>query len=220
MFLWLIVCAYIVTTVAALILSFGLLKSTLRLVARLSAGLLMVPILLIGVVVFLFWEAEPPTIANLQRDFTKRRPELETILRLSNEDAQFSRIAPDFLWRQPKGSDAGGQFFLGDPNSGLRKSRWEQYRDVYRRNGIKLGVERDREGDAFVMLDSIGLLERGHTTGYLYCSDDSRADPERYEPCTLHQDSGKREYHAEPRAEAYSFQRLDSRWFAFDQGPG
>lgn len=215
---WSIVGIYALLVLIGLVLSLKARAPWRALLIRVStAVLLIVGVLLVGMM-FLFWEAGPPTLARLQRDFPQKKPGLETILRMSDEDASFGRIAPDFVWRGPNDSDASGQRFVDDP-SGISKSRWNQYRDLYHRNGIKLGIERDKERDAFIMVDSIGLLNRGRVTGYLFCSPDQSPDANRFEPCTLHQDSGERKFTAEPRQEAYSFRRLDSRWFAFDQGP-
>ena len=217
--MWIFGSLYILLTLILFLGSFILKKSLLRLVARLLAGALVIPLLLVGGLLILFWESEPPTLGELQHKFPSRQSDLETILRMSDEDAQFWRIAPDFLWREAKGSMDGGEFMGGDPNAGLSKSRWDQYRNIYRRNGIKLGIMRNKEHDAFIMVDSIGLLNRGHITGYLFCSSDPSKDSDRFEPCQLHQDHGERRFNPDRREEAYSFQRLDARWFAFDQGP-
>jgi hypothetical protein len=217
--IWILGSLYIPLTLIALVMSLILRKSVLRLVVRLLAGALVVPLLIFGGLLVLYWESEPPSLAELQHKFPSRQSDLETILRMSDEDTQFPRIAPDFLWREAKGSMKGGEFMGGDPNAGLVKPRWDQYRNIYRRNGIKLGILRNKERDVFIMVDSIGLLNRGHTTGYLYCSTDTSNDAGRFEPCQLHQDQGERRFNPDKREEAYAFQRLNGRWFAFDQGP-
>jgi hypothetical protein len=35
----------------------------------------------------------------------------------------------------------------------------------------------------------------------------------------LYQERGKREYDPKTRDEGYSFQKLDNRWYAYDEGP-
>jgi hypothetical protein len=217
--IWLFGGPFAVLTIAVSILSFSLRKSLLRLFVRLLAGALVILMLVVGSLLILFWESEPPTLAELQHKFPSRQSDLETILRMSDEDALFWRIAPDFLWREANGSIVAGEFMAGDPNAGLSESRWDQYRSIYRRNGIKLGILRNKKHDAFIMMDSIGLLNRGHITGYLYCSTDPSKDADRFEPCTLGQNNGERKFNPDMHEEAYSFQRLSARWFVFDQGP-
>jgi hypothetical protein len=209
---------YSLLVLTGLILSFKVRTPWKVLTVRLCTGVLLLVAVLFSGMIFLFWEAEPPTLAQLQRDFPGKRADLETILRMSDEDSAFWRIAPDFISRVPKDSERSGARSVDD-SSGMSKVRWDQYRELYARNGIKLGILRDNERDAFIMIDSIGLLNRGHTSGYLFCSTDQSISLERFEPCTLHQDSGERKFDAEPRREAYSFKRVDSRWIVFDQGP-
>jgi hypothetical protein len=117
--MWIFGSLYILLTLILFLGSFILKKSLLRLVARLLAGALVIPLLLVGGLLILFWESEPPTLGELQHKFPSRQSDLETILRMSDEDAQFWRIAPDFLWREAKGSMEGGEFMGGDPNAGL-----------------------------------------------------------------------------------------------------
>jgi hypothetical protein len=216
---WLILGMYGVLVVLGLLMSFRLRGSWKAVAVRIGTGFLLLPGLLLGGLMLLFRQAEPPTLGQLQRDFPTKKVDLETILRMSDEDAGFSRIAPDFLWQNSKDSPVGDAFSYGDAKARLSKARWDGYRAIYGRNGIKLGIQRDKSGDAFIMVDSIGLLNRSHITGYLYCASEPSLDADRYEPCTLHQDKGSKKYSAEPRTEAYSFQRLDGRWFAFDEGP-
>jgi hypothetical protein len=138
---------------------------------------------------------------------------------MSNEDSKFSRIAPGFLDQVTDGTSGYGRYMHGDPKAGLPEPRWSEYLEIYKRDGITDGVERDTSGDAFIMVDSIGLLNRGHTTGYLYCVPNQPSSFARFDPCVLHQDKGEREFNSNPRQEGYSFQKLDGQWFAYDEGP-
>jgi hypothetical protein len=151
-----------------------------------AAFALIAPVVLglVGMVVLRFAIfREPPTLAELERDFPSKRTDLEMILRMSDQDVKFSRIAPDFLDRTPDSSNTSGRYSENDPRAGLPGLRWDAYRKIYSRNGINLGIQRDPSLDAFIMVDSVGLLNRGHTD------------------------------------EGYSFQKLDSLWYAYDEGP-
>ena len=66
---------------------------------------------------------------------------------------------------------------------------------------------------------SIGLLNRGHATGYLYCSTAKKNGVFRFEPYESRQSAGSHKYDPESRAEAFSFQELADHWYAYDQGP-
>ena len=165
---------------------------------------------------------EPPSLAELQHDFAHKRTDLELILRMSDEDSDFSRIAPTFVDRNTSQSpQSSGRYMEGNPGAQLPKSRWDAYREIYARNGIKLGIQRDSVGDAFIMVDSVGLLNRGHTSGYLHCASESKgiSSDLRYQPCVIGQDKGRRDFISNPRQEAYAFQRLADAWYAYDEGP-
>lgn len=162
---------------------------------------------------------EPPTLTDLQRDFPSKRADIEMILRMSDEDLTFSRIAPTFLDRTPDNPHKFGRYMADDPKAGLARSRWDVYRTIYNRNGIRLGVQRDASNDAFIMVDSVGLLNRGHVSGYLYCAPTAEPSARRFYPCMLHQERGERKYDPRTRDEGYSFRKLDNRWYAYDEGP-
>jgi hypothetical protein len=189
---------------------------------RIATIVLSIPTWLILALVTVLWFTvgkEPPTLAELQRDFPAKRADLELILHVSDEDANFSRIAPEFLDRTPDNPNELGRFMKGDPKAELQEVRWNAYRAVYSRNDIKLGVQRNASHDAFIMVDSVGLLNRGHASGYLHCASTAPPDAYRFYPCMLHQDKGERKYNSNPREEGYSFQKLDDRWYAYDEGP-
>jgi hypothetical protein len=194
-------------------------------VAVISASILLFSAIGGAVFLWILFGKEPPSLATLQKEFPSQRNDLETILGMSNEDSHFWRIAPTFLDRDSQAGEAisdqvsYGRYMQDDPRAGLSKERWDQYRAIYARNGIKLGIRRDQAHDAFIMVDSVGLLNRGHTTGYLYCSAEKEMEDFRFEPCTLNQSSGSRKYDAQSRVEGYSFQKLSDGWYAFDEGP-
>ncbi len=69
------------------------------------------------------------------------------------------------------------------------------------------------------MVDSVGLLNRGHTTGYVYCAPLAVPGAGSFYPCMLHQEKGERKYNPKTREEGYSFEKLASRWYAYNEGP-
>lgn len=202
---------YVVALVTGLVLSFTMSQRSRRFGVRVATTILAAPILVIGIllaVLRLTIFREPPTLTELQSAFQAKRPALETIIHMSDEDQNFSRIAPDFL----RAGTATSKARLAEP-------RWQLYREVFSRTGVKLGLQRDEAGNVFIMVDSVGLLNRGHTTGYVYCHAPKSASDLGYYPCFLNQEKGHREYDPRTRDEAYSFLKLDSLWYAYDEGP-
>jgi hypothetical protein len=220
---------YLALLLVGLVLSFTTVRQPNRRNIRIASVVFTIPLWLtmaLCIVAWFWFLKEPPSLAKLTQDFPTKRADLGAILRMSNEDVHFSRIAPDFLDRDSKSGDQPsdthpvfGRYMKGDPKAGLSEERWKAYRKIYSRNGIKLGVQRDLAGDAFIMVDSVGFLDRGHATGYLHCAQTTN-NTYRFEPCTLHREKGEHKYDPNTHEEGYSFQRIEGDWFAFDRGPG
>lgn len=211
---------YAVGLIAGIVLSFAARTPTSRRGFRIFTAIVALP-LVVGIisiaVVAYMWDQEPPDLQTLANRFPKQRQDLETILRMSDEDKHFTRIAPTFVDRD----DDPGRYMQDDPKAGLSKARWDAYRALYKRNHIELGIQRNTVGDAFIMVDSVGLLNRGHTTGFLYCQPTSEGK-ERFHACGQPLNEGSHRMQNSPHAyenEAYSFRRLTGNWFAYDEGP-
>jgi hypothetical protein len=212
---------YLIVLLAGVVFSFVTVPHPYRTYVRIATALLSIPICLLLAMAIFFRLVEgprPPSIARLQRDFPKERADLETILRMSDEDSKFSWIAPDFVDQRP--GDPSVKFFTrfksGDPKANLSEPRWALYRQIFLRNGIHRGIQRDLAGDAFIMVRSSGILDVSLTSGFLHCAQNDRADPLRFDPCLLHQDQGKRQ--GDSSRDGYSFQRLDGDWYAYYDG--
>jgi hypothetical protein len=119
---------------------------------------------LVSGILLLTWSCDPPSLATLQSRFPRQRRDLETIISMSDRDAQFIRIDPDWLQTRER------EFHEYSPETGITQERWDEYRRLFARNGITQGIQRDPESkDAFILVKSVGLLNRGYSNGYLYC---------------------------------------------------
>jgi hypothetical protein len=117
---------YAIFLVAGLILSLLPNPTPLRRFIRVIAIILATPIRLclcfIAIVAGIMFMSEPPSLGTLARQFSARKADLQTIVRMSDEDAHYSRIAMTFLDRDEQ-SGHMGRYMDGDPNAGLAKSR-------------------------------------------------------------------------------------------------
>lgn len=215
----LIAISYLAVLLGGAVASFKTRRSRFRIAVRFATVLLFIPGLLLGILTAFFWEAEPPSLVELQYKFPQRRSNLERLVQMSTEDEMIPRIAPDWLDRRTSTPSHIGMYNKGEPNSGLSDARWNLYRTIFDRNGIKLGLQRDEVGDVFIMADSIGLLNRGHITGYLYCAPSDSNNPNRHQPCILHQEKGSHQYDPDHSSEAYSFEKVAEHWYVYDEGP-
>ncbi|MGD0789398.1 MAG: hypothetical protein ABR898_15575 [Terracidiphilus sp.] len=188
-----------------------LLGAGARAVAWLSLAVGSVLAVLASALLLLMASCTPPSLESLTRSFPSERPDLETIIRMSDQDPGLSVIDP--RWLQLRN---GTQFSAFDPRSGITEARWDEYRRIFRRDDITQGIRRyQANGDAFIIVKSEGLLDNGYSNGFVYCG----PGPEHsYPPCSSKQDRGNHPY--TQGDEAYSFIRLSDHWFAFSQGPG
>jgi hypothetical protein len=175
----------------------------------LIGGVSLVALLVIGLGILL-WVLSPPSFNTLARRFPNQRRDLETIISMSDHDIQLISIDPSWL------ATRTDQYLEYSPETGITQERWEEYRRLFARNNITQGIRRDPETkDAFVIVGSFGLLNRGTSAGFLYCGPGPN---HAYLPCSSSQSSGEHPF--EPGDEAYSFRKLSDRWFAYSQGPG
>ena len=93
------------------------------------------------------------------------------------------------------------------------------FRSLFSRNNITQGIQRvPNSDDAFILVKSEGILNRGISNGYLYCG---TRPVHRYAPCTLSSQSGSHRSDGSGSGdEGYSFIKLDGGWYAFSEGPG
>lgn len=128
---------------------------------------------------------------------------------MSEQDAQLVRIDPKWLATREH------QCLEYCPDSGITQERWNEYRRLFAQNDITQGIQRDPDtGDAFILVKSFGLLNRGVSNGYLHCGP---GPTHTYPPCSSLQPAGEHPY--APGDEAYSYMKLADKWYAYSRGP-
>jgi hypothetical protein len=210
MFAWLIVAIVIIAPIALLFFRGGGWRKVLRILGIATTSFLAVTV---SCILLLMWSCEPPSIKTLQRRFPEQRADLETILAMSNKDTHMLRIDPTWLM-----NDTSGEFLQYDPRAGITLERWNEYRRLFSRDGITQGIQRESgSDDAFIIVDSEGLLNDGISNGYLFCG----ARPiHRYAPCTSSAAKGSHQFSGVgANDEGYSFIKLDGGWYAVSIGP-
>lgn len=181
----------------------------------LSVGISSFCILLVSMYLVLEWSCTPPSLSALESRFQYQRKDLETIVSMSEKDADFTVIDPD--WLAKRGSSQ--VYYFATPGIGMTRARWREYRRLFERDSITQGIRREPEsGDAFVIVKSIGLLNRGYSNGYLHCGPGPK---HYYPPCSSPAPTGEHPFDPEARDDwgAYSYKRLTDRWYVFSQGP-
>lgn len=181
--------------------------SVLKVMGIIAGGI--VAILATGLLLIL-WSCTPPSLNTLAKRFPSQQHDLESLIKMSNQDSQLSVIDPSWLMTQD-----GHQYLGYDPATRITQERWEAYRRIYGKDGITQGIRRYKEGDAFIIIKSEGILDNGYSNGYLYCGP---GPMHTYPPCSSNQSRGKHPYSA--GSEAYSFIKVADHWYVYSQGPG
>jgi hypothetical protein len=169
----------------------------------------------------------PPSLETLAARFPSQRHDLETLIQMSDQDADFSVIDPAWLMSSAgMVTDSGTppikvlqspQPDIGvNPKSHMSIERWNEYRRILKRNHITQGIRRSKpSGDAFIIVKSEGMLDNGVSAGYLYCG---YGPGHSYPPCSSKELRFKQPY--TNNQQAYSFLKLADRWYAYSEGPG
>jgi hypothetical protein len=120
----------------------------------------------------LFGDRPHPTDASLIENFEKNRDDLERLAAMCREDANMVRIAPSFLWRV----DHAG-WPRPESEWGITKERWDQYRELFGKLGLTMGINNYQPESIYFLSSTRGLVTGGSSKGYAYLSE----PPERTE---------------------------------------
>lgn len=195
--------AYGLCTLGAAIMAFLLPPSLLRIAVRIGAVLLAIPVVIVVGLRWFIFGPEPPTLSELKQDFPARHADLETLVSMAEEDREFRSIQP---WgTTPKAPPEFGP-------------RFAKYAVIFKRSGIELGIER-YDDEVSVTIRSVGILNRGHASGYVFCRSAQPNHKANFYPCIFGKDRGFQPYQRDTRTEAYSYERIDAHWFVMDVGP-
>jgi len=130
--------------------------------------------LFLGIIFFLIGRAvhnttlsDTPSDELLKTVFAQRGADLELLLKMSNEDSDVIRIAPDFTWRKNDTSWPRSNSELG-----FSEERWNQYKELFKRMGIEDSISRDslKDGCINFIVHSSGLVTGGAEKGFAYCT--------------------------------------------------
>jgi len=185
-----------------------------------SIGIKLLEILSIAVgslliLIMVLWVActpRQPTDASLLRQFNQHQSDLERIAAMMDEDWGMSRIAPDFTWRQDTVA-----WPRPESEWGISKSRWDEYRELFRKAGIESGTtRREKSSDIIFYVWTWGIVPAGINVGYLHCGQPRNGYAHTEEPCIGRQVSGKG-MHGQSRSYGYRYTKIDPDWYIYEE---
>src|SRR5229473_1251573 len=132
------------------------------------AGTLLIVILsVILITKSLAWlgnDSPHPTDADLEETFRHHEVEFTKLIAMSKIDSRVTRIAPDFTWL-----DDNSRWPRSDSELGFSRERWNEYRQLFKRLGLKGGINRPLDVETVYLIASTrGMVTSGSAKGYAY----------------------------------------------------
>jgi hypothetical protein len=107
-----------------------------------------------------------PSDDKLMLRFQKNESSFNKLVAMSTTDSKVIRIAFDFTWLE-----SSWAWPRPDSELGFSKERWDEYRDLFRKLGLKDGISRQNNSNGpviFFTASSKGMTFRGSSKGFAY----------------------------------------------------
>jgi len=110
------------------------------------------------------YDKKHPSDPELERVFRDHQTDFNQLITMSNMDSKVVRIAPTFTWLEDN-----ARWPRPETELGFSVQRWDEYREMFKRLGLKQGIARDEDGRTIEFIaSSTGLLTGGSGKGYVY----------------------------------------------------
>jgi hypothetical protein len=151
----------------------------------------------------------PPSNEYLERRFFRHRSDLEHIVAMMDQDLGMVRIAPSFTRRNDNWNEN-----RREPEWGISRQRWDEYRTLFRRAGLPNGAQREDFGEIELFVWDVVLSIAGRSVGYLHCGSPDKTPAHAFEtsPCSGHRDKGE----IRNKSMIYRYKRITGDWYIFD----
>lgn len=142
-----------------------------------------------------------PSDASLIRNFNEHETDFNRLVNMAETDSHVVRIADGFTWL-----DTNVSWPRSESELGFSKSRWAEYRSIFKKLGIKDGINRreDIPGTIFFIVSSNGAALHGTSKGYAYTTK---------EPSPLAESLDGLNRQLKPMVPVYK--RLQSNWYLY-----
>src|SRR5262245_61430813 len=111
----------------------------------------------------LFEDSPHPTDDALIANFQRHEADFDLLARMSQEDSNLVRIAPDFTWTRESAAWPRPESELG-----FSRPRWGEYRSLFRKLGLTSGLLNYQPDLILCLASTKGLVTGGSSKGYAY----------------------------------------------------
>jgi hypothetical protein len=154
---------------------------------------------LITVLLVLSYVSLPPSDAKLERQFAASKPDFERLIQKASQTPSVVRISNVEIL-----DGDGRKYTEGDKLLPISPESWTEYREIFKKTGMKNGLYRTKTGQVqflgHTIFGKIGPI--GTLYGYVYCPAESRAG---FLPCV--------EQKVEYDINDYRYKRIAPEWF-------
>ena len=174
----------------------------------------LVGVFIVGAILLLLWWVGPnqPSDETLQKQFYRKRPDLERLAAMLAEDSQMTRIAPDFLWTQDTVA-----WPRPESQWGISRVRWEEYKSLFSRANVDKGaVSGGKSREARFIVYSWGIVPAGVSVSYLHCGQPDPGYVPTEPACIDQKDSGAGMY-GPSTSYGYRYKKITQGWFILEQ---
>lgn len=145
----------------------------------------------------------PPSDDDLEQRFFMHRDDMNQLLLMAEHDAAMTRISPDFnythTWSQSK--------------PGISCQRWNEYRSLFRKAGIKHGFSQDRarSRDVRFFVWAHGLSISQISVEFVHCGPPKTHIQYREPPCLEQKDTGS----GRKDNWYYHYKKITDSWYIY-----
>jgi hypothetical protein len=165
---------------------------------------------LLSLLMFLMWLCGTPSDKTLLTEFKSHRSQLDTLARMSQQDADGIRISDNFKkleidwgWAGPKSK------------RGMTLERWTEYRRLLCELDLT-GFDKDKAGNVYFIAFASDLAPGGATSGaskgFIHCINGGERE-QVFFPCIEQRDRVQDEATGD---QGYSYRALGQNWYLFE----
>jgi len=111
----------------------------------------------------LVFDIPHPPDGSLIKNFQGHEANFDLLARMSQEDSDLIRIAPNFTWTQKSAAWPRPESELG-----FSRQRWDEYRGLFRKLDLKSGILNYQPDQILFLASTKGLVTGGSSKGYAY----------------------------------------------------
>ena len=111
----------------------------------------------------LVFDIPHPSDDSLIKNFQRHEADFDLLARMSREDSDLIRIAPDFTWTQKSAAWPRPESELG-----FSRQRWDEYRSLFRKLDLESGNLNYQPDLVLFLASTKGLVTGGSSKGYAY----------------------------------------------------